>query len=179
MVIRINDDDGNALEEYRFDPRKFITAEAILAEKVTGMFWAHLMVAMQNGSVTAIAAALWLLKRREDPKIKYVDVVFNAGMTEVIDPDDDPRYAEPEPDLGPEDDEAETPPGGAGRRTRSPKSWGWGEHQHPGLSRAHLRSMYWPVMAEILHLKPAQLDQLTMEDFDRGAEYAKARTSGG
>jgi hypothetical protein len=34
-------------------------------------------------------------------------------------------------------------------------------------------------MAEILHLTPNDIDQLTLEDFDRAAEYVKARMSGG
>lgn len=115
MIIRINDDDGNALEEYRFDPRKFISPEAIAAEKVTGLFWSHLMIGLHNGSAQAVTAVVWLLRKRNDPKLKYTDVVVNVGMTEVVDPDLDERYAEAETavedsaDTDTETDDTDTP----------------------------------------------------------------------
>lgn len=107
LIIRINDDDGNSLEEHRFDARKFLTAEAINAEKVTGMSWAQIMINAQMGSVTALSAVLWLLRKRKDPKLRYADVVFNTGDIEIFDPDSDERYAEPEPEP---DGESETVP---------------------------------------------------------------------
>jgi hypothetical protein len=101
MIIRINDDAGNSLEEYRYDPKKFLTAEAIAAEKITGMSWVQIVVGSQTGYVTAIAAVLWLLKKRANPKLKFAEVQFNTGEVEVFDPDEDERY---QPVTDPADD---------------------------------------------------------------------------
>jgi hypothetical protein len=130
MIIRINDDDGEALQEYRFDPRKFITSEAIEAEKATGLFWAHIMVGLDNGSAQAVAAVVWLLRRRDEPKLKFGDVIFNVGMTEVFDPDTDPRYADGPDEDGFEDDgeddgerpteNVEAPKAGVGESSNTP-----------------------------------------------------------
>lgn len=128
MIIRINDDDGNALEEYRFDPRRFITAEAMLAERQTGQTWASLMVGINVGQITAIHTIVWLLRKRNDPKLKPTDVVFNAGMVEVVDPDSDERYEggqDEDEDLieyqeRPREDEAPKPSAGPTPNTPAP-----------------------------------------------------------
>lgn len=97
MIIRINDDDGNSLEEHRYDPRKFLTAEAIAAEKVTQLNWVQIVVGSQTGHMGALAAVLWLLRKRKDPKLQFKDVQFNTGNIEIFDPDEDERYETPEP----------------------------------------------------------------------------------
>ena len=110
MVIRVNDDQGNALEEYRFDPKKFLNAEAILLEKTIQLTWPEVMIGLNHGRVSAVTGVLWLLRKRKDPKLKFGDVVFNTGDLEVIDPDTDERYdggAEPLPEVDLEADEDE------------------------------------------------------------------------
>jgi hypothetical protein len=102
LIIRINDDDGKALEEHRFNPSKFLTAEAIAAERVTRLNWLQIMAGTLSGNMACIAAIVWLMRKRKDPKAKYDDVQFCVGDVEVFDPDVDERY-QPEPPPEPMD----------------------------------------------------------------------------
>jgi hypothetical protein len=87
LVIRISD-----TEEYRFDPKKFLNVEAIAVEKAANLTWPQVMIGLNNGQMSAVTAIVWLLRKRENPVLQYSDVEFGTDV-EVIDPDQDERYA--------------------------------------------------------------------------------------
>lgn len=90
LIIKVVD------TEYRFDPKKILSAEAIAIEKVVNLTWAQVMVGLNTGRMSAFAGVVWVLRKREEPRLRFEDVLFNVGDVELIDPDTDPRYAVPE-----------------------------------------------------------------------------------
>jgi hypothetical protein len=86
LVIKVGD------EEYRFDPKKILNVEAIAIEKAAGLTWAQVMVGLNTGQLSAVTGVVWVLRKRENPRLQFGEVVFNVGDAEVIDPDIDPRY---------------------------------------------------------------------------------------
>lgn len=92
LIIKVGD------EEYRFDPKKILNAEAIAIEKAVDLSWAQVMVGLNTGRLSAVTGVVWILRKRESPRLQFAEVVFEVGEVEVIDPDTDPRYAVEEPE---------------------------------------------------------------------------------
>jgi hypothetical protein len=97
-IIKVGD------ETHEFDWKKILNAEAIAIEKATRITWNQFLVGMVNGHAESLTAALWIMRKRKDPKLKFADVVFSMGEIQLIDPDTDTPNAEPEP---PAEDETE------------------------------------------------------------------------
>jgi hypothetical protein len=87
LVIKVGD------VEYRFDPKKILNAEAIAIEKAVELTWAQVMTGLNTGRLSAVTGVVWVLRKRDEPRLRFAEVVFEVGDVEIIDPDTDPRYA--------------------------------------------------------------------------------------
>lgn len=105
FVIRIQPE-GGELEEHRFDPARFMTPEVIAIEKAVGLTWPFCLRGLDSGHALSTVAFVWILRKRQNPRIRFEDVQFAIGDCEVIDPDIDTRY-----DGTPDDEDGDTPTG--------------------------------------------------------------------
>lgn len=80
---------GDARQTYIFDHAKLLNVEAIVIEKKTGLTVAALLFGLAAKSATAVTAAVWVLRKRAEPKLRFEDVVFAIGDCEIEDPDYD------------------------------------------------------------------------------------------
>jgi hypothetical protein len=102
-------------EELLFDPAKIMVSESIAMERATGLAWPQIVAGINNGVTVAIQAAVWVLRKRSNPKLLRSDVEFNMGDYVLLDPDVHPDYLihsdDPDdPELGESDEEAEREP---------------------------------------------------------------------
>jgi hypothetical protein len=66
--------------DYTFDPDKFLNVEIMAIEHVTGMTGMEWQDGLNRGSITAVTALLWILiKRHDDPTVKFDEIVFQAS----------------------------------------------------------------------------------------------------
>lgn len=100
-LLRIGD------EEHEFDWQKILNAEAIAIERATKVTWNQFLVGMVAGHATSLTAALWIMRKRKDPKLRYEDVVFSMGDLQLIDPDE----LEPSEPVAPDENTQESEPG--------------------------------------------------------------------
>lgn len=76
MNITFTEDDGTELRWEKFRPGRMPTVEAELVETVTGMTFPEWGSALMNGSTVAGRALVWVLKKRNDPKLRFRDVAY-------------------------------------------------------------------------------------------------------
>lgn len=71
---------------YDYDPKTLTNDEAMAIEKVTGGTYAQWGQALTNGSALATTAMVWILRRRNEPALRFDDVHFaiEAMETEVV-----------------------------------------------------------------------------------------------
>jgi hypothetical protein len=70
---------GKDRETYEYNRGKLINVEFIAMERVTGMDGIELNRALDRGSVNALTALIWVLRKRQEPTLKFEQVVFNVG----------------------------------------------------------------------------------------------------
>lgn len=88
---------GKKRKSYLFDYGKVGMQEAIAVEQKTGLGLLELVTSLPSLSPTALVAVIWLLRKRDEPGLRFEDVDFNV---EDIDIEEVP---------GPKDDTSETP----------------------------------------------------------------------
>jgi hypothetical protein len=78
-------------KSYTFDVDRVLNVELMAIERAIGMTSLEWQDALNNGSMTAATALVWLLrKRHEDPTTKFDDVVFETGTLLIApEPEDD------------------------------------------------------------------------------------------
>lgn len=89
-------------EEFDVDPGRIKFGEAKRIEQVTGMTFGEWGKALQAGSVTALQALVWVLKRRTHPDVRIDDIDdLEFGQVELAGPemaaDGPPRPAGADP----------------------------------------------------------------------------------
>jgi hypothetical protein len=87
--------DGGGRQEFEFDPDNPLNLEAEALESVGGEAWQDYPDFLERagfGNARARRALLWVMLRRTNPQLRFVDVVFNFGefTTEQIE-DDEPE----------------------------------------------------------------------------------------
>jgi hypothetical protein len=71
-------------ESYEFDGEKFLNVELMAIEDATGYTAAEFQGRLERGSMTALTALFWILrKRHKDPTAKFHDVTFSTGELDV------------------------------------------------------------------------------------------------
>lgn len=79
MKIRVGDN------EYVFDPDEVSNEEAMQIERTCACTFTQWADQVTAGSITALTALVWLLRRREQPSLKFTDVRFKLGDFDLHD----------------------------------------------------------------------------------------------
>lgn len=87
--------DGEAFE---FEQERITNVEGMAVERATGMLFAEWAEALTKGSMLAQTALVWIVKKRQQPTLRFDDVVYESLVVEDAE-------AEPAPK---DDDEAST-----------------------------------------------------------------------
>lgn len=92
---------GEDRKTYRFDENKLMNVEAMAMERVTGRGLTEILAGVQEGSLIALTAIIWVLRRREEPGLQFEDVQFRIMDLDTGD-DEEPEETVPK-EAGPED----------------------------------------------------------------------------
>lgn len=94
MLLRLTyTPEGAPPETFDFDPDKVLSLEAEALENVGGEAWdsyADWLERIGTGNVRARRALLWVMLRRTNPELRFVDVVFRLdefGIDDVTEPE--------------------------------------------------------------------------------------------
>jgi hypothetical protein len=68
--------EGGEAKEYTFKPGKLTSAEAEAIESVTDWTYADFGERLLNGSKLALRVALWIVRKREEPDLRFSKVGF-------------------------------------------------------------------------------------------------------
>jgi hypothetical protein len=82
VIIRYVEDGTERVWD-NFKPDRMMSPEAEVIEKITGMSFTEWGQALLNGRVLAGRALVFVLKKREDPTIRFRDVAFPVGDLKV------------------------------------------------------------------------------------------------
>jgi hypothetical protein len=77
--------EGGEPEEYEFNPRKLKSRDSEAIEEVGGASWMtfeQFGMRFMAGSQKAYRAALWICKRRENPRLRFEDL--SIGVDEIV-----------------------------------------------------------------------------------------------
>jgi hypothetical protein len=75
-------------ESHVFDQRKMLNTEAMAIERVTGGTTTEWQEMLARGSVLAMTALVWVIRKRKEPNLQFAKVEFSASdvdMTPVCD----------------------------------------------------------------------------------------------
>lgn len=86
QLIRIGD------EDILFDPGKILLSEALAIEDKFDLTWPQVVVGVNVARMKAVAAVVWVMRKRISPTLQPSDVEFNIGDLEILDPDKMPEY---------------------------------------------------------------------------------------
>jgi hypothetical protein len=102
MLRLVYNPDGGDRQEFEFDPDNPLNLEAEALESVGGEAWEDypgFLMRAGSGNARARHALLWVMLRRTNPQLRFVDVVFNFGefATEQIEDDEPEPVGKDEP----------------------------------------------------------------------------------
>lgn len=80
-------------ESYLFDPEALRNDEADALERALGYSFTEFGKRLRDGYTSAVTAYVWVMRRREDPKVRMSDVKFTVGDIKVSYSDDEARAA--------------------------------------------------------------------------------------
>jgi hypothetical protein len=83
-------------ETYEYRPGKLLNVEFAEMERVTKTIGADLEQAIDKGGVNAMTALIWVLRKRQEPTLRFEQVVFNVEdlSIEVVNDDGSPLVDE-------------------------------------------------------------------------------------
>ena len=81
-------------KEYDFDTASIRNDEAIAIETALGCTFKQWSQQLQDFSVSALTALVWIIRRREEPGLRFGDVTFELGSLHIEDDDADPTSPE-------------------------------------------------------------------------------------
>jgi hypothetical protein len=80
---------GDDRKTYAFDPNKLLNTEYIAIERAAQLTVSQLGAGLSNGSLTAVTAIVWVLRKRDEPRLQFGEVLFTLDECEIEDPDDE------------------------------------------------------------------------------------------
>jgi hypothetical protein len=108
VIIRYVEDGTERVWD-NFKPDRMMSPEAEVIEKITGMSFSEWGQALLNGRVLAGRALVFVLKKREEPTLRFRDVAFPVGDLKVDLDEDEKKLVrqalDSAPDLSEEDRE--------------------------------------------------------------------------
>jgi hypothetical protein len=96
-------------QEFKFDAGNPLNLEAEALEAAGGDAWqdySDWLVRVGSGNIRARRALLWVMLRRTDPSLRFVDVVFHTDEFLIEDADEPEPVGKEEPGDGPTDSES-------------------------------------------------------------------------
>ena len=81
-------------ELFEFDMDRMTNVEGMAVERATGMLFSEWAAALEKGSMLAITALVWVIQKRANPPLKFVDVSYEMSSL-VVDQDEDEAEADP------------------------------------------------------------------------------------
>jgi hypothetical protein len=128
VIVTLKSADGDQV--WPFKPDRLLTTEAEAIEKVTGLTFGEWGAELMKGGAAARRSLVWVLRKRQDPPLRYRDVDFPVGDLLVeYDPEEkaqirqaiaaDPSLTDEQreqaaAELGPEEPEPDPTPATAG-----------------------------------------------------------------
>ena len=94
MQIKVKDWTSHDFGTFQDLVNKILNVEAMAMERETGMTFEHLGRTLPEGSRTAVTAFVWILRKREDPRIKFHEIEFVENEWDLIITDADERRQE-------------------------------------------------------------------------------------
>jgi len=85
-LIRVGD------EDLMFDPGKILLSETVAVERATDLPWPAVVQGVGRGLMIAVGAAVWVLRKRSNPRLKPQEVEFTFDDLSLLDPDIMPEY---------------------------------------------------------------------------------------
>jgi hypothetical protein len=82
-------------EVYDFDMTRITNVEGMAIEKVTGKTYVEWAEAMQAGSMLAVTALVWIVRKRQEPTLQFEQVEFSQISMEdeeAVSPLEDPVF---------------------------------------------------------------------------------------
>lgn len=76
-------------EQYEFDPEKMLNTEAIAIERATGQTFQQWSKSAQAGSIEAVTALVWIVRKRQQPDLRFKDVEFVLASVDIEDDEDE------------------------------------------------------------------------------------------
>lgn len=86
---------GDDRKSYLYQPKKLLNVEYIAIEQATGLGLEQLGEGLINLSMTTVTALVWVLRKRDEPRLQFGEVVFELGDVQLEDPDKDEVPAAP------------------------------------------------------------------------------------
>jgi hypothetical protein len=84
---------GGDRQEFEFDPESPLNLESEALESAGGEVWQDypdFLMRIGSGNIRARRALLWVMLRRTNPQLRFVDVVFHLNEFLVEDAEDEP-----------------------------------------------------------------------------------------
>lgn len=76
MILHVGTD------KYEISPNGILNPEAVAVKKKIGLDYKPWMEALSDYQVDALTAFVWIAKKRQDPTVKFEDIVFEMGSIE-------------------------------------------------------------------------------------------------
>ena len=70
--------------EFEFDTDRLLNVECIAIEKATRLTVDQWQAGLNSGSAVAITALVWVLRKRQEPTLRYEDVAFPMSSFEPL-----------------------------------------------------------------------------------------------
>jgi hypothetical protein len=83
---------GEDAEDLLFDPGKILLSETLAMESAFNLTWPQIIAGVAVGRTSAVAAVVWVLRKRKNPKLRPAEVEFSMEDYENVDPDYLPEY---------------------------------------------------------------------------------------
>lgn len=94
LLIHIGHGDGR--KTYMYGPKKMLNVEYIAIEQATGLKGVEeIGEALRDVSMALVTALVWVLRKRDEPRLQLDEVVFPLGDLTFEDPDKNEVAAAP------------------------------------------------------------------------------------
>ena len=80
---------GDARETYEYQHGKLLNVEFGAMERMTGLVGGELEQALNKGGINALTALVWVLRKRQEPMLRFEQVVFNVDEIKIEPVNDD------------------------------------------------------------------------------------------
>lgn len=84
MQVRVKDWTSPDFGSFQDLVNKTMNVEAMAMERHTGVSFELLAGSLPSGSRTSLTAFIWILRKREEPTLKFDEIVYVEGDLEII-----------------------------------------------------------------------------------------------